>query len=79
MELKRQMGFASYGTAWTWLHKIRKAMVARDRKPLAQRVEAQGDRIWDGGLPAEVIWAVGGTAGLEARCHGGVGGCFCSA
>jgi hypothetical protein len=40
MELKRQMGFASYGTAWTWLHKIRKAMVARDRKPLAQRVEA---------------------------------------
>src|SRR6187200_3237382 len=40
MEFKRQMGFASYGTAWTWLHKIRKAMVATDRKPLAQRVEA---------------------------------------
>ena len=28
MELKRQMGFGSYQTAWTWLHKIRKAMVA---------------------------------------------------
>jgi hypothetical protein len=31
------------------------------------------------GLAAEVIWAVGGIAGLEARCHGGVGGCFCRA
>jgi transposase-like protein len=27
MELKRQMGFGSYQTAWSWLHKIRKAMV----------------------------------------------------
>jgi hypothetical protein len=27
MELKRQMGFGSYQTAWSWLHKIRRAMV----------------------------------------------------
>src|SRR3954469_13502731 len=40
MELKRQMGFASYGAAWTWLHKIRKAMLRPDRKLLAGRVEA---------------------------------------
>ena len=40
MELQRQMGFGSYGTAWTWLHKIRKTMVAPDRKPLKARVEA---------------------------------------
>lgn len=40
MELQRQMGFGSYGTAWAWLHKIRKAMVVPQRKPLAQRVEA---------------------------------------
>jgi len=40
MELQRQMGFGSYGTAWTWLHKIRKAMVAPERKPLIARVEA---------------------------------------
>ena len=38
-ELKRQMGFGSYGTAWTWLHKIRKAMVRPGREPLAERVE----------------------------------------
>jgi len=40
MELQRQMGFGSYQTAWSWLHKIRKAMVRRERAPLAERVEA---------------------------------------
>jgi transposase-like protein len=40
MELQRQMGFGSYGTAWAWLHKIRRAMVVPERKPLAARVEA---------------------------------------
>src|SRR4051794_24481691 len=39
-ELKRQLGLGSYQTAWTWLHKIRKAMVRPDRTPLAERVEA---------------------------------------
>src|SRR4028119_2194520 len=47
MELKRQMGFGSYGTAWTWLHKIRKAMLRPERKPLAQQVEA--DETYVGG------------------------------
>lgn len=40
MELQRQMGFGSYQTAWSWLHKIRKAMVRPDREPLRDRVEA---------------------------------------
>jgi transposase-like protein len=39
-ELQRQLGLGSYGTAWTWLHKLRKAMVRPDRKPLAHHVEA---------------------------------------
>src|SRR3954447_23286296 len=39
-ELQRQMGFGSYGTAWAWLHKIRRAMVGQDREPLGRRVEA---------------------------------------
>src|SRR3954447_12739457 len=39
-ELKRQLGLGSYQTAWTWLHKLRKAMVRPDREPLAGRVEA---------------------------------------
>ena len=39
MELQRQVGFGSYGTAWTWLHKIRRAMIRPGREPLQQRVE----------------------------------------
>ena len=39
MELKRQMGFGSYQTAWTWLHKIRRAMVRPERERLSKRVE----------------------------------------
>jgi transposase-like protein len=39
-ELKRQLGLGSYQTAWTWLHKLRKAMVRPGRQPLAGRVEA---------------------------------------
>src|SRR3954466_14634965 len=46
-ELKRQLGLGSYGTAWSWLHKIRKAMVRPDRQPLAGRVEA--DETYVGG------------------------------
>jgi transposase-like protein/ribosomal protein L37AE/L43A len=47
MELKRQMGFGSYQTAWTWLHKIRRAMVRPERTPLSARVEA--DETYVGG------------------------------
>jgi transposase-like protein len=47
MELQRQMGFGSYQTAWSWLHKIRKAMVRPERPPLATRVEA--DETYVGG------------------------------
>jgi transposase-like protein len=39
MELQRQMGFGSYQTAWSWLHKIRRAMIRPDREPLQDRVE----------------------------------------
>jgi len=38
-ELQRIMGFGSYKTAWTWLHKLRAAMVRPDREPLGQHVE----------------------------------------
>jgi transposase-like protein len=47
MELQRQMGFGSYQTAWSWLHKIRRAMVRPERAPLAERVEA--DETYVGG------------------------------
>jgi len=39
-ELKRQMGFGSDQTAWSWLHKIRRAMVRPEREPLAAPAQA---------------------------------------
>jgi transposase-like protein/Zn ribbon nucleic-acid-binding protein len=38
-ELQRIMGFGSYNTAWTWLHKLRAALVRPDREKLGQHVE----------------------------------------
>src|SRR5437764_629072 len=46
-ELERRLGLGSYQTAWTWLHKLRKAMVRPGREPLAGRVEA--DETYVGG------------------------------
>jgi len=38
-ELQRQLGFGSYQTAWSWLHKIRKILVVADRTKLQKDVE----------------------------------------
>jgi len=38
-ELQRIMGFGSYKTAWSWLHKLRAAMVRSDSEPLGPFVE----------------------------------------
>ena len=47
MELQRQMGFGSYQTAWTWLHKLRRAMVRPERERLHGSVEV--DETYVGG------------------------------
>jgi transposase-like protein len=72
MELKRQLGFASYGTAWTWLHKIRRAMVVQDRKPLGQRVEA--DETYVGGArPGKAGRGAGGKTLVAGAVETGRG------
>src|SRR5512144_627030 len=38
-ELQRQLGLGSYQTAWSWLTKIRTAMVRPNREPLSGEVE----------------------------------------
>ncbi len=45
--LKRVVGFGSYQTAWTWLHKRRHAMVRPDRDRLSGQVEV--DETYVGG------------------------------
>jgi hypothetical protein len=39
LELQKEMGLKSYTTAWTWLHKIRQAMVNPNRLKLSGAVE----------------------------------------
>jgi transposase-like protein len=46
--LQRVLGLGSYETAWTWLHKIRRAMVRPGREKLAGRIEV--DETYLGGL-----------------------------
>lgn len=45
--LKRILGFGSYQTAWSWLHKMRRAMVRPGRDRLSGRVEV--DETYVGG------------------------------
>ena len=45
--LQQVLGLGSYETAWTWLHKIRKAMVRSDRTKLSGAVEV--DETYIGG------------------------------
>lgn len=40
LQLQRQLGLSRYERAWTMLHKLRRAMVAREREPLKGEVEA---------------------------------------
>ena len=46
--LQRVLGLGSYKTAWTWLHKMRRAMVRPDRDRLTGRIEV--DETYLGGL-----------------------------
>jgi transposase-like protein len=46
--LQRVLGLGSYQTAWTWLHKLRRAMVRPGRERLTGRVEV--DESYLGGL-----------------------------
>ena len=46
--LQRVLGLGSYQTAWTWLHKLRRAMVRPGRERLSGRIEV--DEAYVGGL-----------------------------
>lgn len=57
--LQRVLGLRRYDTAWTWLHKLRRAMVRPGRKRLAGRVEVDETYV---GAPAK-----GGKRGRGAE------------
>ncbi len=51
MGLQRVLGLGSYLTAWTWLHKLRRAMVRPGRDRLSGRIEV--DETYVGGEEPE--------------------------
>jgi transposase-like protein len=50
LQLQRQLGLSRYETAWTMLHKLRRAMVNPEREPLTGEVEV--DECYIGGPEA---------------------------
>jgi len=50
--LKRTLGLGSYDTAWSWLHKLRRAMVRSGRDQLTGEVEV--DETYVGGVGSKV-------------------------
>lgn len=47
VDLKELLGLGSYGTAWSWLQKLRSCTIRKDRKKLSGKVEA--DEFYLGG------------------------------
>jgi transposase-like protein len=62
MGLQRVLGLKSYKTAWTWLHKLRRAMVRPGRDRLTGRVEV--DEAYVGGLEEGTHGRQSGTKAL---------------
>jgi transposase-like protein len=72
MELQRQMGFGSYGTAWTWLHKIRRATIRPDREPLQNRVEVD-ETLVGGAKPGKTGRGADGKTVVVGAVEAGTG------
>ena len=69
-DLQRIMGFGSYETAWTWLHKLRSAMVRSDSEPLGPFVEMDEALVGGKGGPhKELVLAAAEKGGPVRLAH----------
>ena len=66
-DLQRIMGFGSYETAWTWLHKLRAAMVRSESEPLGPFVQADEALVGGKGGPHKELVLVASEAGGRVR------------
>ena len=66
-DLQRIMGFGSYKTAWTWLHKLRAAMVRPDREPLGPFVQVDEGLVGGKGGPHKELVLVAAEANGRVR------------
>jgi transposase-like protein/Zn ribbon nucleic-acid-binding protein len=66
-DLQRIMGFGCYETAWTWLHKLRAALVRPDREPLGPFVQIDEALVGGKGGPHKELVLVATEAGGRVR------------
>lgn len=67
MDLMRIMGFGSYKTAWTWLHKLRTALVRPEREPLGPFVQMDEALVGGKGGPHKELVLVAAEADGRVR------------
>jgi hypothetical protein len=58
-------GSGSYKRAWSWLHKLRAALVRQEREPLYQAVQI--DELWSGASARESRWCSSGGCARTSR------------
>ena len=66
-DLQRVMGFGSYETAWTWLHKLRSSMVRRGREPLGPFVQVDEALVGGKGGPNKELVLVAAESNGRVR------------
>jgi transposase-like protein len=66
-DLQRIMGFGSYETAWTWLHKLRSAMVRSDSEPMGPFVQLDETLVGGKGGPNKQLVLVASENGGRVR------------
>jgi transposase-like protein/Zn ribbon nucleic-acid-binding protein len=66
-DLQRILGFGSYKTAWTWLHKLRTALVRPKREPLGPFVQMDEALVGGKGGPHKELVLVAAEAGGRVR------------
>ena len=66
-DLQRIMGFGSYKTAWSWLHKLRAAMVRSDSEPLGPFVQLDEALVGGKGGPHKELVLVAAEANGRVR------------
>jgi transposase-like protein len=69
-DLQRLMGFGSYETAWTWLHKLRSAMVRSDSEPMGPFVQLDETLVGGKGGPnKQLVLVAAEKAGRVRLAH----------
>jgi len=69
MDLKRILGFGSYETAWTWLHKLRAALVRPEREPLGRRAQIDEALVGGKGAAKSLVLSAAEPGGRVRMAH----------